>query len=79
MEYIFLLKDCCNNDCKYGFIKIQDVTPEEVQEMINSIKNDDEFTKEFDGDWSIEDVFERFPDEWDWEFIQFTSDAVVTI
>lgn len=79
MEYIVLLKDCCDDDCVYGFIKIKDVTPEEVQEMINSIKKDEEFQKEFDSDWCTEDVFERFPDEWDWEFIQFTSDAVVTI
>lgn len=57
------------SDCRitYGYltVKKEGITAKEIQTTIHNVKAD--VSREFEG-WSIEDVFEKFPEDWDWEF-----------
>lgn len=58
----------------YGYltVKKEGITKEEIQDVINAIKSD--VIKEV-VDWSLDDIFERFPEDWDWSF-QSADDEV---
>lgn len=52
----------------YGYLRLENVSINEVQEKINEIKNDEKFLKE-NPDWCNEDILKKFPKEWEWNFI----------
>ena len=69
------LVECSDYDEIYGILEVEGISTEEVQDKIYEIKN--RFYDEgFDG-WSIEDVFEEFPDDWKWGFTN--GDNVIEI
>lgn len=62
------LVECSDHDYQYGILTVENVELKEVQDKIYEIKN--KFYDEgFDG-WCIDDVFEEFPKEWEWDFVQ---------
>lgn len=62
------LVECTDYKMVYGLLEVKDVNEEEVQNKIYEIKN--EFYENDIYDWTIEDVFEKFPYEWEWTYHQ---------
>ena len=60
------LVEVSDHKIQYGILTVKNVSVEEVQDMICEIKNRI-YDEDFD-DWSIDDVFEEFPNEWEWSF-----------
>ena len=56
------LVECSDHDYDYGILHFKNVSLDEVQEKIYEIKSkfDDE-----EWDWTIYDVLEEFPEEWE--------------
>ena len=75
MSKIIKVVECCDHEEVYGYLKIENVSVEEVQQKIYEIKNDDRFREECP-DWCIDDVFERFPSNWKWSFISDDGNTV---
>lgn len=71
------LVECCEHDYVYGILTVERVSTEEVQKKIYEIKNDEKFLKE-NPDWTIDDVFELFPEEWEWDF-EHSTDNIIEI
>ena len=71
------LVDCCEHDCQYGILTVENVSLKEVQEKIYEIKN--KFYDEGFDEWCIYDVFEQFPEEWEWEFHRTYADEAIEI
>ena len=68
---IAILVECSDYDQIYGILSVDGIDEEVVQQKIYEIKN--RFYEEgFDG-WTIEDVLEKFPEEWIWEYHQTNS------
>ena len=67
MENIIRIVECSDWNTIYGYLKIKDVSAEDVQSKIYEIKNDERFLEEHP-DWTVEDVLNEFPDEWKWEY-----------
>ena len=59
--------ECQCHDLTYGMLKVENVSAAEVQQRIYEIKN--KFYDENIDDWTIEDVFKQFPDEWEWSWV----------
>lgn len=68
MRRVMRVVECSDHDVLYGFLEVYNTTEEEVQQKIYEIKN--RFYKEGFEDWTIDDVFEQFPTEWKWTFLQ---------
>lgn len=65
---IFRLIDAVENNTVYGYLEVQDIEEEKVQDKIYEIKN-----RFYDGgfyDWTINDVLNEFPEEWNWNFYE---------
>lgn len=60
------LVECSDYDVVYGILTVENVSVQEVQNKIYEIKN--KFYDEGFEDWCIDDVFEKFPAEWEWDF-----------
>lgn len=60
------LVEVSDHKIQYGILTVKNVSVEEVQDKICEIKN--RFYDEDFDDWSIDDVFEEFPNEWEWSF-----------
>lgn len=71
------LVECCEHDYVYGILTVERVSTEEVQKKIYEIKNDEKFLKE-NPDWTIDNVFEHFPKEWEWDF-EHSTDNIIEI
>ena len=69
------LVECCGHDYVYGILTVKGVSTEEVQKKIYEIKNDEKFLEE-NPDWTIDDVFEHFPKEWEWVFEHSADDTI---
>jgi hypothetical protein len=56
------LVECSDHDYDYGILHFKNASLDEVQEKIYEIKSkfDDE-----EWDWTIDDVLEEFPEEWE--------------
>lgn len=67
IKYAMNVVECSDNDVIYGILETVGITPQEVQRKIFDIKN--KFYDEHNDSWTIEDVFDKFPEEWEWEFI----------
>lgn len=67
-ERIMKVVDCSDHKQTYGYLKIYDVTEEEVNRVVCDIKSDKVFLRE-NPDWTITDIFNHFPSEWKWEYI----------
>ena len=61
------LVECSDHDVIYGVLTVKNVSLEEVQKKIYEIKNDEKFLEENPA-WCIDDVFEYFPEEWEWDY-----------
>lgn len=68
---IAMLVECTDYDTVYGILSVEGVDEEVVQQKIYEIKNRF-YEEDFDG-WTIEDVLEEFPPEWNWEYNQTDS------
>ena len=69
------LVECSDYDVQYGILTVENVSLKEVQNKIYEIKR--RFSDEgFDG-WCIDDVFEEFPKEWDWSYVQVDDRDVI--
>lgn len=58
--------ECSDYKVTYGILVIEDVSVNEVQEKVNALKT--QIASEIE-DWTIEDVFSQFPDNWKWKFV----------
>ena len=61
-----ILIECSDPGVVYGILTVENASAEEVQNKIHEIKNS--FYEEGFNDWTIEDVFEKFPEEWIFDF-----------
>ena len=61
------LVECSDHDVVYGILTVKNVSLEEVQRKIYEIKNDEKFLEE-NPCWTVDDVFEHFPKEWEWDY-----------
>ena len=61
------LVECSDYDVQYGILTVENVSVEEVQNKIYEIKN--KFYDEGFEDWTIDDVLENFPEEWEWDYV----------
>ena len=71
------LVDCCDHDCQYGFLTLENVSLEEVQNKIYEIKKGF-YKKEF-YDWTLDDLFEEFPEEWKWDYDNYLKPKCVKV
>lgn len=62
------LVECSDHDYLYGILTVENVSLKEVQDKIYEIKR--KFNDEGFNGWCIDDVFEEFPEEWEWNFTQ---------
>lgn len=62
---IAILVECIDYDTIYGILSVEGVDEETVQQKIYEIKN--RFYEEEFNAWTIENVLNEFPDEWQWE------------
>lgn len=69
------LVECSDHDVIYGILTVKNVSLEKVQNKIYEIKNDEKFLEE-NPDWCIDDVFEWFPEEWEWTFIECEDNTI---
>ena len=69
------LVECSDHDVIYGILSVKNVGLEEVQKKIYEIKNDEKFLEE-NPDWTISDVLERFPEDWNWVFEGSTDNMI---
>lgn len=60
------LVECTDYKMVYGILIVENVSAKEVQEKIYEIKN--KFYDEGFDDWTIDDVLNEFPDDWEWDF-----------
>ena len=60
------LVECNDHDINYGILTVDNVEADVVQAKIYEIKN--RFYDEGFKAWTIDDVFEAFPDEWEWSY-----------
>jgi hypothetical protein len=68
MGEIIKVVESSDNDVVYGYLVVDGVSREEIQNKIYEIKNDEEFLENHP-DWTIDDVFANFPADWDWNYI----------
>lgn len=71
------LVECTDHDCQYGILTVENVSLEEVQNKIYEIKK--RFYDEGFDDWCIDDVFEKFPKIWEWDYVQTICDEAIEI
>lgn len=71
------LVECSDHDYQYGILTVENVSLKEVQDKIYEIKN--KFYDEGFDDWCIDDVLEKFPEEWECEFIQTDCNEAIEI
>lgn len=60
------LVECSDYDEVYGILRVENVSAREVQDKIYEIKN--RFYEDGFEDWTIEDVLDEFPQEWEWDY-----------
>ena len=77
LNMIARLIDCGDHDCQYGILTVKNASLKEVQDKIFEIKN--KFDEEGFEDWCLDDVFEKFPEEWEWDFTQTDYDDTIEI
>lgn len=78
IEKAIKIVECTDHDVTYGILTVKNVSVDEVQNKIYEIKNDNGFLEECP-DWCIDDVFERFPENWEWRYDSCEADDVVEI
>ena len=71
------LVECSDYDMQYGILTVENVSVKEVQDKIYEIKN--KFYDEGFEDWTIDDVFEEFPEEWEWDYVSTNDTDVIEI
>ena len=60
------LVECSDYNELYGILTVENVNADVVQAKIYEIKN--KFWDEGNYAWSVDDVLEKFPKEWEWDF-----------
>ena len=71
------LVECSDHDMQYGVLTVENVSAEEVQNKIYEIKA--KFYAENFDDWTLDDMFEEFPEEWEWDYVQTCNEDVIEI
>lgn len=70
------LVECSDHDYDYGILHFKNVSLDEVQQKIYEIKNR---LYEKDWDWTIDDVVEAFPEEWECWFEEVEANEYLEI
>ena len=60
------LVECTDRDVIYGILRVENADANEVQKKIYEIKN--RFYEEDNDCWTVEDVLDNFPNEWNWSY-----------
>lgn len=68
------LVECSDHDYTYGILVVENVSIEEVQQTICEIKK--ELYDNGIDDWCLDDVFEKFPENWEWDWEPGTDNIV---
>lgn len=68
------MTECSDHDVQYGILTVDNVSLEEVQNKIYEIKC--KFSDEGFDDWWIDNVFEEFPEEWEWNYDSIPEDMI---
>lgn len=71
------LVECSDHDYQYGILTVENVDLKEVQDKIYEIKR--KFCDEGFDDWCLDDLFEKFPEEWKWEFNSCQAEDTIEI
>lgn len=66
-----LLRECTDISYIYGVLIVKDVPQEVVQKKIYDIK------ATLGDDYTIEDVLDKFPEEWEWSYDSRIEDLVI--
>lgn len=61
MEQTVLIQDSETEEV-YGILRVKGHTREEIWECLNNTR------KELEGEWSIEDLIENIPSDWDFTY-----------
>lgn len=69
------LVECSDYDVQYGILTVENVSTMEVQKKIYEIKK--RFYEEDNYSWCVDDVFEEFPEEWEWDFVRTNDDEAI--
>jgi hypothetical protein len=68
------LVECSDHDYTYGILSVENANIEAVQKKIYEIKK--ELYDNGIDDWCLDDVFERFPEDWVWDFENGTDNII---
>ena len=71
------LVECSDHDVQYGILTVERISIEAVQNKIYEIKS--RFCEENFDDWTLDDLFEQFPEEWEWGYMQTTYADVIEV
>jgi hypothetical protein len=71
------LVECSDYNMQYGILTVENASLEEVQNKIYEIKK--RFYDEGFDDWTLDDVFMEFPEEWEWDYVQADNTDIIEI
>lgn len=69
-----ILTDCSDHDARYGILTVKNKTIEEVQNKIYELKK--EFEDMGKDDWDIDDLSEKFPDDWEYSIEEIPEEFI---
>lgn len=68
------LVECSDYKTEYGILTVENASMEEVENKIYEIKR--EFNESGNDEWTLDDVFEKFPKNWKWNFESSTYNII---
>jgi hypothetical protein len=71
------LVECTDHDMQYGILTVENVSAKKVQEKIYEIKH--KFSDVGFNDWTLDDMFMEFPEEWEWDYMQTIGANVIEV
>jgi hypothetical protein len=71
------LVECTDRDVEYGIIELKNINVETFQNKIYEIKKD--FLDKDIDDWTVDDVLEKLPNDWQWERLEKEELKIVEI
>lgn len=72
-----ILVECSDCNIIYGILSVKNISAKEVQKKIYEIKN--KFYNKGFNDWTIDDVLNELPDDWEWDFDSNSNISVLEI
>lgn len=68
------LVECSDYKTEYGILTVENASMEAVENKIYEIKR--EFVENGNDEWTLDDVFEKFPEDWTWNFESSTDNMI---